>query len=161
MLKTFYVLLLGSMLAAPVLGPSSAHAATIVNSFGLCLDDQSGATQDRNPIVARRCFGLFQQQWKLSGSSIMGIGTGETGNPGQPAHAKCLTIFSTVEGAPVLLAECQSVLQTGRLQNWNYSGGEIHSQFNGLCLTQNGTPDAPVTLQTCNRSSGQFWFIRS
>jgi hypothetical protein len=33
--------------------------------------------------------------------------------------------------------------------------------LNGLCLTHNGTPDTPVTLQTCNGSSGQFWSIRS
>jgi hypothetical protein len=159
--KTSHFFLLCSVLAVPFLGSSSAHAATIVNSFGLCLDDQSGATEDRNPIVARRCFGLFQQQWKLSGPSIMGIGTGETGDPGT-IHSKCLTIFSTAVGAPVLLSECQRVLQIRKLQNWNYSGGQIHSQLNGLCLTHSGSPDTPVTLQTCDPSnSGQFWSIRS
>jgi hypothetical protein len=161
MSKASYFFLLCGVVAAPFFSASSAHAATIVNAFGLCLDDQSGATQDRNPIVARRCFGLFEQQWKLNGSSIMGIGTGETGDPGQPTHTKCLTIFSTAEGAPVLLVECQRVLQIRKLQNWNYSGGQIHSQLNGLCLTHNGTPDIPVTLHTCNGSSGQFWSIRS
>ena len=159
--KTSQVFVLCGVLALPFLGSPSAHAATIVNAFGLCLDDQSGATQDRNPIVARRCFGLFEQQWQLNGPSIMGIGTSETGDPGQPNHSKCLTIFSTAEGAPVLLVECQRVLQIRKLQNWNYSGGQIHSQLNGLCLTHNGTPDTPVTLQTCNGSSGQFWSIRS
>jgi Ricin-type beta-trefoil lectin domain len=159
--KASHFFLLCGVLAAPFLGASSAHAASIVNHFGLCLDDQSGATQDRNPIVARRCFGLFQQQWGLAGSSILGIGTGETGDPGQPNHSKCLTIFSAAEGTPVLLVECQRVLQIRRLQNWNYSGGQIHSQLNGLCLTHNGTPDTPVTLQTCNGSSGQLWSIRS
>jgi hypothetical protein len=109
--KTSQVFLLCGVLTLPFLGSSSAHAATIVNAFGLCLDDQSGATQDRNPIVARRCFGLFEQQWQLNGSSIMGIGTGETGDPGQPNHSKCLTIFSTAEGATVLLVECQRVLR--------------------------------------------------
>ncbi len=64
MRKITYVFLLGSLLAVPFLGSSSAHAATIVNNFGLCLDDQSGDTRPENPIVARRCFGLFQQQWK-------------------------------------------------------------------------------------------------
>lgn len=162
MTRSFCALLAASVLAVPFLGASNAHAASIVNHFGLCLDDQSGATQDRNPIVARRCFGLFEQQWKLAGSSIMGIGTGETGDPGQPSHSKCLTIFSSAEGAPVLLVECQKVLQTRRLQNWNYSGGQIHSTLNGLCLTNNGTPDTPVTLQTCDpANSGQFWSIRS
>jgi hypothetical protein len=143
------------------LGVSSAQAATIANSFGLCLDDQAGATQDRNPIVARRCFGLFQQQWQLNGPLILGIGTGETGDPGQPNHEKCLTIFADTEGTPVLLVKCESVLQTRHLQNWNYSGGQIHSQLNGMCLTHNGTPDTPVTLQTCDpANSGQFWAIR-
>lgn len=160
--KTSQVFLLCGVLTLLFLGTSSVHAATIVNNFGLCLDDQSGATQDRNPIVARRCFGLFEQQWKLSGPLIFGIGTGETGDPGQPSHTKCLTIFSTAAGAPVLLSECQKILQTRRLQNWNYSGGQIHSQLNGLCLTRNGTPDTPVTLQTCDPSNpGQFWSLRS
>jgi len=113
--KASQVFLLFGVLTLPFLGASSARAATIVNNFGLCLDDQSGATQDRNPVVARRCFGLFQQQWKLSGASIFGIGTGETGDPGQPSHSKCLTIFSAAEGAPVLLVECQRVLQIRRL----------------------------------------------
>jgi hypothetical protein len=162
MLKTSQIFLLWGVLAVPFLSASSAHAATIVNHFGLCLDDQSGATQDRNPIVARGCFGLFQQQWELNGPLILGIGTGETGDPGQPNHTKCLTIFSEAEGAPVLLVECQGVLQIRKLQNWNYSGGQIHSQLNGLCLTHNGTPDMPVTLQTCDpANSGQFWAIRS
>ena len=151
--KTSHSFLLCSMLAAaPFLGAPHVHAASIVNHFGLCLEDQSGATMDRNPIVGRGCFGLFSQQWKLSGSSIMGIGTGETGDPGQPSHTKCLTVFSTAEGAPVLLSECQEVLQTRKLQNWNYAGGQI----------QNGTQFAPVTLQTCDPGNpGQFWSIRS
>src|SRR5215831_17402650 len=149
MSKTSRCFFLCTVLVVLCLGASSAHAASIVNLFGMCLDDESGATQDRNPIVARRCFGLFEQQWQLFGSSILGIGTGETGNPGQSNHAKCLTIFSGVEGTPVLLVECEPVLQIRKLQNWNYSGGQIHSQLNGLCLTHNGTPDTPVTLQTC------------
>ncbi|WP_045227168.1 RICIN domain-containing protein [Methyloterricola oryzae] len=162
MAKIFHAYLLCGALAAPFLGPSNAHAASIVNHFGWCLDDQSGSTQDRNPIVARQCFGLFEQQWRLAGSSIMGIGTGETGDPGQPSHSKCLTIFSGAEGTPVLLVECQRVLQIRRLQNWNYSGGQIHSTLNGLCLTHNGISDTQVTLQTCDSGNpGQFWAIRS
>ena len=162
MSKTSRFFLLCSLLAVPFLGASHVHAATIVNHFGLCLEDQSGATMERNPIVGHGCFGLFSQQWKLSGPSIMGIGTGETGDPGQPSHTKCLTIFSTAEGAPVLLSECQKVLQTRKLQNWNYSGGQIHSNLTGQCLTQNGTQFAPVTLQTCDPGNpGQFWSFRS
>ena len=103
--KTSHSFLLCSVLAALFLGAPHVHAASIVNHFGLCLEDQSGATMDRNPIVGHGCFGLFSQQWKLSGSSIMGIGTGETGDPGQPSHTKCLTQNGT-QFAPVTLQTC-------------------------------------------------------
>jgi hypothetical protein len=63
MSKTSHFFLLWSVLAVPFLGSLSAHAFTIVNPFGQCLEDRDGDTKDQNPIVARRCFGLFSQQW--------------------------------------------------------------------------------------------------
>ena len=57
--KTSHSFLLCSVLAAPFLGASHIHAATIVNHFGLCLEDQSGATMDRNPIVATGALDSF------------------------------------------------------------------------------------------------------
>jgi hypothetical protein len=80
--KASHFFLLCGVLAAPFLGASSAHAASIVNHFGLCLDDQSGATQDRNPIVARRCFGLFQQQWGVGWVIDIGHRNGRNWGPG-------------------------------------------------------------------------------
>ncbi len=161
MLKTFYACLFCSVLAVPFLGSSSAHAVTIVNHFGQCLEDRYGDTTDRNPIVSRQCFGLFSQQWKWFAGTITGIGTDQS-FPNGTTSSKCLTAFGSTDGTPVTMVECQSAIS--RLQDWFYLyPGQIFNVGLQKCLTvEDPTQETQLTVRTCDPNNGnQLFSLRS
>jgi hypothetical protein len=159
--KASHFFLLGGVVAASCFGASSAHAFTIVNHFGQCVEDSSGATEDRNPIISRQCFGLFSQQWAWNSGLITGIGTGQQGDPGTSLE-KCLTAFGSADGTPVTLIECQPAIQ--RLQTWFYLyPGLIFNAGLGKCLNvEDPAQFTQLKVRTCDQTNGnQLFSLRS
>jgi hypothetical protein len=154
MTKASHFFLLCSLLSAPILGSSNAHAATFVTiPGGACLTDQFGNTANRNPVVALQCFGIFSQQWQWEGLFIKGIGTSD-------GVQKCVDVVGggIADGTPVQLFQCNGTVS----QQWRFVNGEIINR--GKCLdVGDGANGTQATIQKCNFnvSPGQFWAIRS
>jgi Ricin-type beta-trefoil lectin domain len=159
--KTSHFFLLCSVLAVPFLGSSSAHAFTIINQFGQCLEDRGGDTTDRTPIVNQICSGRFPQQWNWDQGSITGIPAPAVDGSGG-TFPTCLTAFGSADGTPVTLVTCHAALRG--LQKWIRGfPGQIINVSLGKCLTvENSTPGTQMTVRTCNPANGnQLWSLRS
>ena len=160
--KTSRFFLLCSMLAVPFLGSSNAHAFTIINRFGQCLQPAFGDTDDQTPIVGEPCVGAFSQQWKWDGGAIMGIGTGIILPGNQTVSSKCLTAFGSADGTPVTLVECQPALQG--LQKWirGFPGQIINVSLSKCLAVENSTAGTQMTVRACDPNNpNQSWVLRS
>ena len=155
--KTSRFFLLCSVLAVPFLGSSNAHAFTIINRSGQCLQPEFGETDDQTPIVAEPCIGAFFQQWKWDAGAITGIGTGII-----PLSSKCLTAFGSADGTPVTLVECQPALQG--LQKWirGFPGQIINQSLSKCLAVEDSTAGTQMTVRACDPNNpNQSWVLRS
>ena len=157
MSKTSRFFLLCSVLAVPFLGSSNAHAFTIINRSGQCLQPEFGDTDDQTPIVAEPCIGAFFQQWKWDAGAITGIGTGII-----PLSSKCLTAFGSADGTPVTLVECQPSLQG--LQKWirGFPGQIVNVSLSKCLAVENSIAGTQMTVRACDPNNpNQSWVLRS
>jgi Ricin-type beta-trefoil lectin domain len=152
-----FFFLLCSVLAVPFLGSSNAHAFTIVNRLGQCLQTQFGGTTDQTPIVGEPCTGSFFQQWKWDEGAITGIGTGII-----PNSSKCLTAFGSADGTPVTLVECQPVLHG--LQKWirGFPGQIVNVSLSKCLAVEDPTAGTQMTVRACDPNNpNQSWALRN
>jgi len=175
MSRAFHVFLLCSVLSAPILGSSNAHAFIFANDFlefkvspencadphfcfspKTCITVKEGETGDRTPVVAFPCEGTFAQQWTFRGGEILGIGT--TG-----AGGKCLDVAGGGgdDGTPVQLFTCNGTTA----QQWVFSNqfgqNSIVNPRSGKCLdVGRGEVFRQATIRFCNESAGQRWVAR-
>ena len=153
--KTSHFFLLCSVLAVPFLGSLSAHAFTIVNPFGQCLEDRDGEHErpnpDRGQVLLRALFPAVEVGsgfYNRHPSARQWTGIGRT------RIAKCLTAFGSADGTPVTLVTCQRVLHG--LQKWiHVFPGQIINVSLGKCLTvEDPIAGTQMTVRTCDPNNG-------
>jgi ricin-type beta-trefoil lectin protein len=159
--KTSHFFLLCSVLAVPFLGSSSAHAFTIINQFGQCLEDRGGDTTDRTPIVNQICSGRFPQQWNWDQGSITGIPAPAVDGSGG-TFPTCLTAFGSADGTPVTLVTCHAALRG--LQKWirGFPGQIINVSLSKCLAVEDPTAGTQMTVRACDPNNpNQSWALRS
>jgi Ricin-type beta-trefoil lectin domain len=152
--KSFRIFTLSGLLLVIGLGLSNAQAAEFVTANGkACLDVSAGNTANFTKVQTYPCHGGFPQQWMFRGFFIYGVGTTQT-------SAKCLDVKfgGTADGTFVDLYDCHP----GLIQQWYFYNGQLINLNSYKCLdVGNGAPNTQATIQTCNGSAGQQWWIHS
>ena len=140
----------GSAMASPPTVTAAAAAATsgtITGYEGLCLDDKSASTTNKNPVDVYTCNGTAAQTWTSSGGNLLVLG-------------KCLgpTGGGTASGTVVDIYDCNGTAA----QLWQpQSNGELLNTNSGKCLTDpgNGGSGTQTQIATCADTANQKWVV--
>jgi hypothetical protein len=139
----------GAMASPPTVGAAAAAATsgTITGYGGLCLDDKSASTTNKNPVDVYTCNGTAAQTWTESGGNLLVLG-------------KCLgpTGGGTASGTVVDIYDCNGTAA----QVWqSQSNGELLNTNSGECLTDPGNGGSGTQLQiaTCTDAANQKWVM--
>ena len=130
--------------------PAAAAAATsgpITGYQGLCLDDKSAGTANKNPVDVYTCNGTAAQTWTLSGGNLLVFG-------------KCLgpTGGGTADGTVVDIYTCNG----SAAQLWQpQANGELLNTNSGKCLDDTGYGGSGTQAQiwTCGDTANQQWVM--
>ena len=141
---------LASTPTSAVAATTSAAATTsgpITGYEGLCLDDESAGTADKNPVDVYTCNGTAAQTWTLSGGNLLVLG-------------KCLgpTGGGTANGTVVDIYTCNGTAA----QLWQpQSNGELLNTNSGKCLDDTGYGGSGTQAQiwTCGDTANQEWVM--
>ena len=139
-----------ALASAPASAPAAAAATTsgpITGYEGLCLDDKSAGTANKNPVDVYTCNGTAAQTWTLSGGNLLVFG-------------KCLgpTGGGTADGTVVDIYTCNG----SAAQLWQpQSNGELLNTNSGKCLDDTGYGGSGTQAQiwTCGDTANQQWVM--
>ena len=145
---------LGAAGLSAALAPAASAATTtgqITGYQGLCLDDRSASTADKNPIQVYTCNGTNAQQWTVN-----------TGDNTVQVLGKCLGASGagTANGTLVDLYTCNGT----KGEQWQHqSNGEYVNTNSGKCLDDTGSGGAGTQAQiwSCTDASNQQWSVPS
>ncbi|HEV2635972.1 MAG TPA: ricin-type beta-trefoil lectin domain protein [Actinocrinis sp.] len=148
----------GSAMATPAThaaaaAPAAVKAAAATTSGpitgyeGLCLDDKSAGTTNKNPVDVYTCNATAAQTWTSSGGNLLVLG-------------KCLgpTGAGTANGTVVDIYDCNGTAA----QLWQpQSNGELLNPNSGKCLddTGSGGSGTPAQIWTCTDAANQKWVM--
>src|SRR6185312_13205508 len=126
---------------------AATTSGTITGYEGLCLDDKSAGTADKNPVDVYTCNGTAAQTWTLSGGNLLVLG-------------KCLgpTGGGTANGTVVDIYTCNGTAA----QLWQpQSNGELLNTNSGKCLDDTGYGGSGTQAQiwTCADTANQQWVM--
>ncbi|MBR7833008.1 ricin-type beta-trefoil lectin domain protein [Actinospica durhamensis] len=128
--------------------PPPTATGPITGYQGLCVDDRSASTAEKNPVQVYTCNGTSAQQWTVaSGNTLQVLGM-------------CLDVDAggTADGTLVDLYTCNG---TGA-QVWvPQSNGELVNPQSGKCLDDTGWGGSGTQLQIwdCGDGANQQWIL--
>ena len=133
--------------AAAAVTAAADTSGTITGYEGLCLDDASASTVNKNPVDVYTCNGTAAQTWTVSGGNLLVLG-------------KCLgpTGGGTANGTVVDIYDCNGTAA----QLWQpQSNGELLNTNSGKCLDDTGYGGSGTQAQiwTCGDSANQKWVM--
>jgi Ricin-type beta-trefoil lectin domain len=137
----------------PNKGSTEIHAYG-VQEFELCLDSSGGpSVGGGTQLVINPCnFASSSQKWIVRRMEL-------ELNTSAPHLCAAVQGSKTASGTPVIAYSCSG----GFNDEWNFNGGRIlgigSANGTSTCLTAANTIGSLVTLNTCNGSIDQFWWV--